>query len=148
VSPYPDHPLIRVGVPKVVSGLAVFAFSATMHEIILSLPFKYVALHAFNGMVRCCQSVVDTHCLSMDIDCFPYESSSSYPSCALSLSSRIISIPSQVAQVPLIALTKYIDRRFDNAFVGNALFWCIFCVVGQPMGIMMYYYDLSKATHP
>ncbi len=77
-SPYPDHPLIRVGVPKVVSGLAVFAFSATMHEVILSLPFKYVALHAFNGMVRCdvicvyqydCQSVVDTHCLSMDIDC-------------------------------------------------------------------------------
>lgn len=39
--------------PKIVSGLVVFAFSATMHEVILSLPFKYVALHAFNGLVRC-----------------------------------------------------------------------------------------------
>jgi len=46
-----DNPLLRMGVPKVVSGVVVFAFSATMHEIILSLPFKYVAFHAFNGMV-------------------------------------------------------------------------------------------------
>lgn len=49
-----------------------------------------------------------------------------------------------LAQAPLIALTKLIDRRFDNAFVGNAIFWCLFCVVGQPMGIIMYYYDIWK----
>ena len=34
--------------------------------------------------------------------------------------------------------------RFDNAFVGNALFWCLFCVVGQPMGIILYYFDIWK----
>lgn len=50
------------------------------------------------------------------------------------------------AQAPLIWLTKYIDKRFDNAFVGNALFWCVFCIVGQPMGVILYYYDLWKLS--
>lgn len=49
-----------------------------------------------------------------------------------------------LAQAPLIGLTKYLDRRFDNAFLGNAVFWCTFCIVGQPMGVIMYYYDLTK----
>ncbi len=35
-----------------------------------------------------------------------------------------------LAQAPMIAVTKYIDRLFDNAFVGNAIFWCVFCVLG------------------
>lgn len=76
-----------------------FFFSAVMHEVVISLPFRYVAFHAFAGMMM---------------------------------------------QVPLIFLTKFMDRRFDNAFTGNALFWCTFCVIGQPMGIIMYHYDLWK----
>ncbi|RYH19533.1 hypothetical protein EON65_25950 [archaeon] len=44
----------------------------------------------------------------------------------------------------VLLIAKYLDRTFDNAFVGNALFWCTFCIVGQPMGVIMYYYDLTK----
>eukprot|EP00981_Chlorochromonas_danica_P016174 scaffold15944_cov248-Ochromonas_danica.AAC.8 len=51
-----------------------------------------------------------------------------------------------LAQAPLIELTKYLDRRFDNAFLGNAIFWCSFCIVGQPMGVILYYYDLTKLS--
>jgi hypothetical protein len=51
-----------------------------------------------------------------------------------------------VAQAPLIVIAKYLDRRFDNAFLGNAFFWCTFCIVGQPMGVIMYYYDLYKLS--
>jgi diacylglycerol O-acyltransferase 1 len=94
-----DFPLIRKGFSKGMATLVVFAFSAIMHEVVISLPFRYIAFHAFFGML---------------------------------------------AQAPLIAITKYIDRRYDNAFVGNAVFWCSFCIFGQPMGIIMYYYDLSK----
>jgi diacylglycerol O-acyltransferase-1 len=36
-----------------------------------------------------------------------------------------------LAQAPLTFLTKFIDQMFDNAFVGNAIFWCVFCVVGK-----------------
>ena len=96
-----DYPMIRVGMSKGAATLVVFAFSAIMHEVVISVPFRYVAFHAFVGML---------------------------------------------AQAPLIVFTKYIDRRFDNAFIGNAVFWCAFCVFGQPMGIILYYYDLWKVS--
>ena len=49
-----------------------------------------------------------------------------------------------VLQFPLIEITKFFDKRFDNAFVGNAIFWLMFCVVGQPLGVLMYYYEATK----
>jgi diacylglycerol O-acyltransferase-1 len=51
-----------------------------------------------------------------------------------------------ILQAPLIFITTKIDRIFDNQFVGNAIFWLVFCILGQPMGILMYYYDLYKET--
>ena len=90
-----------MGATKGLATLVVFGFSAVLHEVIISLPFRYIAFHAFVGMI---------------------------------------------AQAPLIMITKYIDRRYDNAFIGNAVFWCSFCVFGQPMGTILYYYDLWKAA--
>jgi diacylglycerol O-acyltransferase 1 len=51
-----------------------------------------------------------------------------------------------LGQVPLIFVTKQLDKMFDNSFVGNAIFWMSFCFIGQPMGIIMYYYDLWKIS--
>ena len=51
-----------------------------------------------------------------------------------------------LAQAPLISITRMIDKRFDNAFLGNIIFWCLFCVIGQPMGIIMVYYDMYKVS--
>ena len=52
-----------------------------------------------------------------------------------------------MAQAPLVYFTRRIDRVIDNAFLGNVFFWCTFCVVGQPMGIILYYFDLWKLSH-
>jgi diacylglycerol O-acyltransferase-1 len=93
------HPLLRGGAPKTVATLAVFFFSAAMHEVIISIPFRHFGFQAFFGML---------------------------------------------AQAPLVYITRHIDRIIDSAFVGNVFFWCTFCVVGQPMGIVLYYYDLWK----
>lgn len=49
-------------------------------------------------------------------------------------------------QAPLIFITSKIDRIFDNSFVGNAIFWSSFCVVGQPVGIILVYTALSKVS--
>ena len=98
-----DYPLLRVGCNKVTSTFVVFAFSALMHELVISLPFQYISFHAFVGMM---------------------------------------------AQAPLIFIAKYLDRVFDNPFLGNALFWCSFCIIGQPMGVMLYYYEISKMSMP
>jgi diacylglycerol O-acyltransferase-1 len=93
--------MTRMGINRTFATFLVFCFSAIMHEVIISLPFRYIAFHAFFGML---------------------------------------------AQAPLIIVTKWIDKQFDNAFVGNAIFWCLFCVVGQPMGLIMYYFDIWKIS--
>jgi len=49
-------------------------------------------------------------------------------------------------QVPLVMITKMIDRRFDNPLIGNVIFWLSFCIIGQPMGVLMYYYDIWKIS--
>ena len=63
----------------------------------------------------------------------------------------LISIPFQMlrpwsflgmmGQVPLIVITKYLYRKFPGSSVGNILFWVSFCVVGQPMAILLYTID-------
>lgn len=82
--------------------LAVFFFSAVMHEVCLSIPFRHISYHAFFGMM---------------------------------------------AQAPLVHLTRKLDRYLDNALLGNVIFWCSFCVVGQPMGVILYYFDLWQISN-
>lgn len=49
-----------------------------------------------------------------------------------------------LAQAPLTIFTKIVNKRFDNAFFGNVIFWLCFCVVGQPLGIIFFYYSSWK----
>ena len=51
-----------------------------------------------------------------------------------------------LGQAPLTFISTYLDRRFDNSFFGNALFWLSFCVIGQPMGVILYAYDGWKGA--
>ncbi|GKY96977.1 hypothetical protein MPSEU_000656600 [Mayamaea pseudoterrestris] len=44
-------------------------------------------------------------------------------------------------QVPLVAITKYLYRRYPGTSVGNLIFWLSFCVVGQPMAVFLYAVD-------
>jgi hypothetical protein len=40
-----------------------------------------------------------------------------------------------------VAITKYLYRKFPGSSLGNVVFWLTFCVVGQPMAILMYTID-------
>ncbi|MCO5594668.1 hypothetical protein L7F22_048701 [Adiantum nelumboides] len=44
-------------------------------------------------------------------------------------------------QVPLMILTKYLYQRFQSTMVGNIIFWFFFCIVGQPISVLLYYHD-------
>lgn len=46
-----------------------------------------------------------------------------------------------MGQIPLVVITKYLYRKFPGSSVGNILFWVSFCVVGQPMAILLYTID-------
>ncbi|KAJ8750996.1 hypothetical protein K2173_016177 [Erythroxylum novogranatense] len=47
-------------------------------------------------------------------------------------------------QVPLVVLTNFLQNKFRNSMVGNMIFWFIFCILGQPMCVLLYYHDLMN----
>ena len=48
-----------------------------------------------------------------------------------------------MGQIPLVAITKYLYRRYPGSSVGNMIFWLSFCIVGQPMAILLYTVDYN-----
>ena len=48
-------------------------------------------------------------------------------------------------QMPLVAITKYLYRKYPGSSVGNIIFWLSFCVVGQPMAVLLYTVDYRYA---
>ncbi|KAJ1994560.1 hypothetical protein GGI25_003092 [Coemansia spiralis] len=48
-------------------------------------------------------------------------------------------------QIPLIQLTQWLVKwRGPDSGLGNAVFWISFCIVGQPLGVVQYYYTWVK----
>ncbi|KAK2395653.1 Diacylglycerol O-acyltransferase 1C [Trifolium repens] len=47
-------------------------------------------------------------------------------------------------QVPLVLITNYLKNKYKNSMVGNMIFWFIFCILGQPMCVLLYYHDLMN----
>ena len=34
-------------------------------------------------------------------------------------------------------VTDYLHKRMKNEYAGNLVFWCTFCVVGQPLACIL-----------
>ena len=51
-----------------------------------------------------------------------------------------------MGQIPLVAITKYIDKLRPGSSIGNMIFWLTFCIVGQPMAILMYTIHHKRET--
>lgn len=45
-------------------------------------------------------------------------------------------------QVPLITVTLPLEKMNDplSKIVGNSIFWVSFCLVGQPLGALLYFF--------
>jgi diacylglycerol O-acyltransferase-1 len=41
----------------------------------------------------------------------------------------------------MISITENLKKRLKSATWGNYVFWITFCVVGQPVSLMMYCHD-------
>jgi len=48
-------------------------------------------------------------------------------------------------QVPLVGMTKFLYRKYPGSSIGNMIFWLSFCVIGQPMAVMLYTADFQYA---
>lgn len=42
-------------------------------------------------------------------------------------------------QIPLIMISDWINKRHKSSQWGNIIFWISFCVVGQPVTVLLYY---------
>lgn len=60
---------------------------------------------------------------------------------------RVHSFLAMMGQIPLIFLTKTIDRRYPGSSIGNIIFWISFCFVGQPMAMLLYTIDYWQIHH-
>jgi len=60
---------------------------------------------------------------------------------------RVYSFLAMMGQIPLIFLTKILDRRYPGSSIGNFIFWISFCFVGQPMAILLYTIDHHRKGH-
>ena len=60
---------------------------------------------------------------------------------------RVHSFLAMMGQLPLIFLTKMIDRKYPGSSIGNVIFWISFCFVGQPMAMLLYTIDYWEAHH-
>jgi diacylglycerol O-acyltransferase-1 len=47
-------------------------------------------------------------------------------------------------QVPLIILT---EKYTKGSQIGNIIFWVSFCILGQPMVVLLYYYDYAQSIN-
>ncbi len=67
----------------------------------------------------------------------------------------IVSVPCHVVtaqvflgmftQVPVISATQWVYKKSNNPVFGNVVFWCAFCIFGQPLLILIYGYKYLRA---
>ena len=44
----------------------------------------------------------------------------------------------------MVATTKWLDMKFKGSSIGNVVFWLSFCVLGQPVAILLYSIDYAR----
>ena len=54
---------------------------------------------------------------------------------------RLWAFIGMMAQAPLGIVTKLFEAKFGKSQLGNCFFWSIFCIFGQPLCVMLYYFD-------
>jgi diacylglycerol O-acyltransferase-1 len=102
-------PLCNWGCPRLAATVAVFVYSAALHEYAVSGPFR----NAFNK--------------------WPW------------------AFVGMMSQLPLIAATRFAEKALRRATgfeqAGNVVFWTLFCFVGQPLCMLLYYRDLANVMN-
>ncbi len=61
---------------------------------------------------------------------------------------RALTLPRPAAQVPMLYLTEYLKRKVRSDQIGNFIFWISFCIIGQPISIILYYHNWLLINRP
>lgn len=106
-------PLVGRGWSPFAASFMVFLFSAFLHELLVGVP-----THNLIGM------------------CWPILVF------AASLTYLGVAFAGMMLQLPLITVTLPLEKMDDptTRIIGNTIFWVSFCLVGQPLGALLYFF--------
>ncbi len=120
-------PSVRVGLSKTGATFVVFFISAILHEVLISVPCHMIRAHSFLAMMGQVPLIFLVSVLDLTALMFNF-------------SHRLIFL------TPTLQ-TKVIDRRYPGSSIGNIVFWISFCLVGQPMAMLLYTIDYWEIHH-
>lgn len=113
--------IINLRAPAWLAGFTVFFISALFHELLVAIPTKNIGGWGFNGMMGQIPLILFTHWL-------------------MGLRKKVMNWLSTLSGGDADERERVrsnVGGMFDT--VGNLVFWISFCVVGQPVAIMMCY---------
>lgn len=109
-------PLVGRGVPPAVAQVIVFIFSGLLHELLVGVP-----THNILGRSR----LPALSCVNM-----------------LTWKPAGVAFAGMVFQIPLIMITDPLEKMkgYGSKVAGNVIFWVSFCLVGQPLAALLYFF--------
>lgn len=110
-------PLMGRGWSSHAGSAVVFVFSGVLHELLVGVP---------------------THNIIGQSLTWPFD-----PRCYLSDRQYIgVAFIGMIVQLPLIAVTLPLEKMqgINSKIVGNCIFWVSFCLVGQPLAALLYFF--------
>ncbi|XWS17429.1 hypothetical protein CRYUN_Cryun33cG0066700 [Craigia yunnanensis] len=147
-------PCLRNGIPKGVAIVIAFLVSAAFHELCIAVPCHIFKLWAFIGIMFQVPLVLVTNYLqnkfrssmwaimSIAKAKIPYGGRKEWENNNYNSFCYFICI----ARGYEVKGTLSMDYRlaYPALVVGNMIFWIIFCILGQPMCVLLYYHDLMN----
>lgn len=114
-------PLVGRGWSPFAASMMVFFLSAVLHEMAVGIP-----THNLIGMFSCALALVSTLVRSY----------------AHTYVTTGVAFAGMMFQLPLIAATAPLEKMKDplGKVIGNCVFWISFCLVGQPLGALLYFF--------
>ncbi len=108
-------PLVGRGWSSHVASAVVFVFSGILHELLVGVPTHNIIGESLHSSYRI--SLSNT----------------------LSLGVAFIGM---IVQLPLVAVTLPLEKMqgINSKIVGNCIFWVSFCLVGQPLAALLYFF--------
>lgn len=160
-------PLIARGYPKWLGSIVAFFISAIGHEVLVGIPVKVFEGWAFGAMMSQIPLIWITELIKawetkQALRESKNEASNTYTGAESNLDNNMIwkedeksaaspdtaTAADQEASQMLKQYANSQPSRSKSGMMGNYVFWLSFCILGQPLGVLMYYRSWYLRTHP
>jgi diacylglycerol O-acyltransferase-1 len=159
-------PLIARGYPKWLGSIVAFFISAIGHEVLVGIPVKVFEGWAFGAMMSQIPLIWLTEIIKAwetkqalrehhkhQVNKHPDDGQSNLDNNMIWKDNDSVASPeseslSEDRKHLLNSYAKSQPSRSKSGMMGNYVFWLSFCILGQPLGVLMYYRSWYIRNHP